>query len=291
MKTAQYNQKKTSIPQKLTTTVLTSKTFNFNDIVLAPVKNGAPTKHNIQYRYFQRKNGNRDKILMQTPRLPSPFGLKYNEPMESGGNGNWSISLKFATLDQKLYVEDDVISFAEGTPQTEIDFFNWANQFDEFCRKALESPGVKKGKNVVAKIYKPFIKVTEKKVNNVPTGEYHPAQINLRVASYNGTKLKCINQMTSELSKGIDEKSGLSLITPHSDVICVFTLGRVYIHSDKQGPHCFADRVQYWPQVESDDMVFADEETGEMIDIAKSVEKVEDVMEEFGDGEMHFVDE
>ena len=276
----------------MTSTLFTAKTFDFNELQLSPAKISKNSKHGIQYRYYQLKNS-RNKTMMQSPRLPTPFGLKYNEPMEgSTGPGNWSITIKFPNLDSKKYMEDDVIEFAKETDQKEIDFFMFCHKFDAFTKGELEkpAPGARKSKNAPTKTYKPFIKVTEKKENGSYTGEYHPAQVNLRVSSFNGLRLKAFNKDTSEISNGLDS-NGKSIITPHSEVIVVFSLGRVYIQSDKYGPHCFADRVQFWPEAQSDDMDFIDEESGEIENIAKAVEKTEENLDDMEDGEVEFYDE
>lgn len=231
--------------------IYSAKNFDFSDIILTEAKKNEKSKHKIQYRYFQFKDS-KNRIFIQTPKLSAPFGLKYNPPIDGGsGYGNWTITLNFSCVDSKKYIEEDKIEFYKDADQGEVDFFNFCHELDNFVKKNLST-----SKTRVQKSYKPFIRIIEK---NDGSGEYWQPQVTLKVASFGGFQLKAIDQNSGKISngKGNDEES---LITPRSDVVAVFSLGRVYVMSDKIGPQCFVDRVKYWPQATKDDMEFIDDD-------------------------------
>ena len=272
-----------------TTKIYTAKTFNFNNLALSPEKAPAKSKHGMKYRYYQQKDGNRNKILMQTPKMTSPFGLKYNEPFQGGdGPGNWTITLQFSGIDSRKYAEDGEIVVLPDADPAEVEFFKWCHELDKFTQEECSKPaaGSRKSKRSDGKTYKSLIKVSDVRKDGEPTGEYHKPQVSLKVASYNGVELKAFDKTTSQITNGVDK------ITPYSEVIVVFTVARVYVQNDKYGPQCYANRTQFWPQSKTEDMDFLDEETGGLVDLSKVIKPVEENFDGVEDsGEIDFIDE
>lgn len=230
--------------------IYTANNFPFEQLELSKPKKNSDVKHDISYRYFQLKN-HQGSIFFQTPKLPTPFGLKYNEPLDPNGRGNWSIVMNFPHICGKSYVEDGIVKALENCPDDELAFFKWANRLDNFVRDACAE------KKRQQKLYKALIKVSEKRDE---PGTFYSPQINFRVNSYQGVQLRALNMDTSQTSNSITlDDPYKSDITPMSSVIVVFKLGRVYMQSDKFGPHCFADRIKFWPSSQDDDLVFLDD--------------------------------
>ena len=264
----------------MSTTIFTPKTFDFKNLQLSPEKAQPNSKHNIKYRYYQLTNS-RNKILIQSPKLTTPFGLRFNEPMEgSSGGGSWSLGVCFPNLDAKKFAEDGVAEFGKDAKQGEIDFFTFCAELDKFTENEMNK-GIKKTRLTGTKTYKPMLKVSE---NKHEPGKYY-CNVNFKVNGFNGVQLKAINAVTGVISNGVDK------ITKFSDLVVVFSLGRVYVQSDKFGPHQFADRVQFWPQNGNDEMTFLDAD-GNVENLAKVKEEEHDPeADNIPEGEIEFMDE